>query len=103
MAFPCPRGDNGICGGAGAKAVAFLVWDGEVSVLTGRLLQQVISRADLAAAERIGKSESRALRLGSDPRGWSRGVRLLGDSAPQGKWLYVECKPCGDFVKVPVP
>jgi hypothetical protein len=108
MPFECPRGDNGICGDPEPGSVAALVWDGEVSVLSGRLLDEVLGSADSQAAVTIEEREFNALVETvwplRDPRhDYPPTNRLHWDEAPMGRWVYVECKPCGDYVRVPVP
>lgn len=109
MPFPCPRGDSGVCGDPDASNIAALAWDGEVSVLAGRLLRELIAIADISAAEPTSARESEAISiafgfaLAGSPVDFTEGARALAKVAPYGKWLYIECKPCGDFVKVPVP
>jgi hypothetical protein len=107
MPFACPRGDKGVCALPDAGSVAALVWDGEVSFLTGRLLQQVVRSSNPNAAEHVeakaDNSVTRTIRNWPDPRGRYRLTRESFIGTPdEGKWLYVECKPCGDIVRVPV-
>lgn len=108
MPFRCPRGDNGICGDPTPGMIALFVWDGDVSLLSGKLLEQFLHRADreeaVPADERETQAIAHALRLLALPAEPVPAPDLtLEDLVPHGRFAYVECKPCGDIVKVPVP
>jgi hypothetical protein len=112
--YPCPYQDNGICiPPVAGDMQAILVWDGTISFVAGRLVeelaQQVPVYAEVEAVDQYfipslirGFAEmARRAAPGEFPAALS--VDALQIDAPSsGKWLYFQCAPCGHTVKTEI-
>jgi hypothetical protein len=106
--YPCPYQDQGRCILPAGDTQAILVWDGTVSFVAGRLVeelaQQVPANAEVETVDEFfvpsllgGFAEmTRLADLGGIPEA------LSVDAPSSGKWLYFQCAPCGHTVKVPI-
>jgi hypothetical protein len=109
IAYPCPYQDNGKWSPPPEGGIrAILVWDGEISLVTGRLGAQFAAQLpeDLRAAEIVDaglvRSILHSLSMVSDQGSLRDRFERLPGLADRGKWLLIECAPCGHVVKVPL-
>ena len=109
ITYPCPYQDNGKwVTQAGEEIRAILVWDGAISLVTGRLGAQLATELpeDLRGAEIVDagliRSILHTLSVLSDGKSLRDGFEELPGLAGEGKWLLIECAPCGHVVKVPL-